>query len=98
MNLPLLNFNRTPVIFSPKTIVPSFAQLSIAVGGRSVVSELSSEGRFYLEDVAPGLYAGEVEYADGTCALQLVVPKQHEAVTEVGIVACAPPQVGAVTR
>ncbi len=76
-----------------KPVVPAFGQLRVTVGARDVVSELNREGEFYLEDMVPGRYAGEVEYADGVCAFELVVPGGHEAVTSVGSVRCAPPQV-----
>lgn len=76
-----------------KFSVPSFGQLRMMVDGQPVVSELGRRGEFYLENVAPGRYPGEVEYADGLCAFQLVVPGGRDAVTDVGRIRCAPPQV-----
>jgi outer membrane usher protein len=81
-----------------KPLVPSFGQLRLAVGARDVVSELNREGEFYLEDMSPGRYAGEVEYAQGVCAFELVVPGGHEAITRVGSVRCTPPQVSGTAQ
>ncbi len=74
--------------------VPSFGELRLTLHGHEVVSELTDRGEFYLENLSPGLYAGEVEYADGACAFELVVPNKRQAVTEVGSVPCAPRQIG----
>ena len=81
----------------PSSVIPSFAQLRVAVNGKRQVSELNADGRFYIEDVSPGRYTAQVDYPDGSCEFSLVVPKLHGAVTELGRVPCLPRQVGAAT-
>jgi outer membrane usher protein len=78
---------------SHKDSVPSFGQLRVTIGGQAVISELNQRGEFYLENVLPGRYPGIVDYADGSCAFELIVPHEHDMVTQVGSVRCAPPQV-----
>ena len=78
-----------------KATVPSFGQLRVSVNGQDLVSELGRRGQFYLENVSPGRYPAEVEYADGLCAFQLTVPDQASALTEIGRVHCSPQQIGA---
>jgi len=79
-----------------KPTIPSFGQLRVTVNGQDLVSELGRWGQFYLENVSPGEYPAEVEYADGLCAFQLTVPDRSSALTEIGSVHCLPQQVGAV--
>ena len=75
--------------------VPAFGQLRLVLGGgKEVVSELNEHGEFYVEDVAPGRYPAQVDYAAGTCALELNVPTSHGVITQLGAVQCAPQQVG----
>ena len=76
------------------TTVPSFGQLRVTVNGQDVVSELGRRGQFYLENVSPGRYPAEVEYADGLCAFELTVPDRSSALTEIGRVHCSPEQIG----
>lgn len=80
---------------APTTTVPSFGQLRVTVNGQDLVSELGRRGQFYLENVSPGRYPAEVEYADGLCAFQLTVPDRASALTEIGSVHCSPQQIGA---
>ncbi|HXN08822.1 MAG TPA: fimbria/pilus outer membrane usher protein [Candidatus Acidoferrales bacterium] len=78
-----------------KATIPSFGQLRVTVNGQDLVSELGRRGQFYLENVSPGRYPAEVEYADGLCAFQLTVPDRESALTEIGAVHCSPQQIGA---
>ena len=75
--------------------VPAFGQLRLVLGGgKEVVSELDEHGAFYVEDVLPGRYPAQVEYATGTCALELDVPAPHGVLTQLGAVRCSAQQVG----
>jgi outer membrane usher protein len=78
-----------------KATIPSFGQLRVTVNGKDLVSELGRRGQFYLENVSPGRYPAQVEYADGLCTFQLTVPDGESALTEIGAVHCLPQQIGA---
>lgn len=76
-----------------KSSVPSFGELRVNVNGHFLTSEIGRRGEFYVEDLAPGGYPARVEYANGACAFQLVVPKSESAITDVGPVHCTRTQI-----
>jgi outer membrane usher protein len=47
----------------------------LQVGGAGQPLQTGADGEFYLEDVAPGTYAGSIETETGTCAFTIVVPE-----------------------
>jgi len=51
-----------------KATVPSYGQITVQVEGKPVDSPLDEAGSFYLENVPPGSYAAEVQYATGCAA------------------------------
>jgi outer membrane usher protein len=71
-----------------KAVSPAYGQVVIKAGERQVISPLDEVGNFYLEDVAPGSYSAEVQYATGVCDFQLVVPAGSAALVDVGAVKC----------
>ncbi len=66
----------------------AYGQIVVTAGERRVISPLDEVGNFYLEDVAPGSYPAEVQYATGVCGFQLVVPAGSVALVDVGAVKC----------
>lgn len=68
--------------------IPSFGQLRLSVDGRQLESELGAQGEFYLENVAPGQYSGIVDYADGSCAVHMTIPKRLAPVSDIGLIRC----------
>jgi hypothetical protein len=70
--------------------VPSFGELNIMVGAKLVTSELGSGGEFYLDGLAPGRYSGLVDYAQGSCSLQLIVPRAKAGLDNIGSIGCDP--------
>lgn len=63
----------------------------LQVGAASQLFQTGAEGEFYLEDVAPGAYAGSVETESGTCAFTVVVPDAAGPLLELPeAVRCAP--------
>jgi len=69
-------------------IVPAYGQIVVSVGKRQVISPLDEAGNFYLEDLAPGAYMAEVQYAAGACRLPLVVKAGATSLVNVGTLAC----------
>jgi outer membrane usher protein len=61
----------------------------IAVPGRAPLPVYAArDGSFYVEDLGPGEYRGEVSGRDGSCAFVLRVPPTKEAVADLGTVEC----------
>jgi outer membrane usher protein len=69
-------------------VSPAYGQIVVTAGERRVISPLDEVGNFYLEDLAPGSYAAEVQYAKGVCNFALVVPAGSTALVDVGAVRC----------
>jgi outer membrane usher protein len=74
-----------------KATVPSYGQITVEVEGKPVDSPLDEAGSFYLENVPPGSYAAEVEYATGVCSFRLAVVAGATALANVGTVRCIVP-------
>lgn len=68
--------------------VPGYGQLTVQVEGKPVDSPLDEAGNFYLENVPPGAYSAEVQYATGICRFPLVVATGVTALINVGTVHC----------
>jgi len=70
--------------------VPSFGEV-VATGRRGAFrSPTTSEGRFFLERIAPGYYAAEVVWSGGRCRFALDVPEEAAGVRDLGRVPCLP--------
>ena len=71
-----------------KDVAPAYGQISVKVGGQQMDSPLDEAGNFYLENVSPGSYSAEVQYATGTCTFPLAVPPSPTALVQVGTARC----------
>ena len=68
------------------TVLPAYGQIVVMVAKQEMVSPLDEAGNFYLENVSPGSYSAEVQYAAGTCTLPLEVPAGATALVNVGTI------------
>jgi hypothetical protein len=73
------------------TILPAYGQIIVEVAKQPVVSPLDEAGNFYLENVPPGTYSAEVQYATGVCTFPLIVSQGSTALVNVGTVKCNVP-------
>jgi outer membrane usher protein len=73
------------------TILPAYGQIIVNVAKQPVVSPLDEAGNFYLENVPPGTYSAEVQYATGVCTFPLIVSQGSTALVNVGTVKCIVP-------
>jgi hypothetical protein len=64
----------------------------VMVDQQRAVSPLDEAGNFYLENVPPGSYSAEVQYAAGVCTLPIVVPAGSTALVNVGSIRCILPK------
>ena len=74
------------------TTLPTYGQIIVLVGQQQMVSPLDEAGNFYLENVPPGSYSAEVQYAAGVCKLPLAVPDAATALVNVGTIQCILPK------
>ena len=74
------------------TVLPTYGQFVVMVGQQQVVSPLDEAGNFYLENVPPGSYSAEVQYAAGACTLPLAVAAGATALVNVGTIRCILPK------
>lgn len=71
-----------------KDVAPAYGQLVVTVAGQPVVSPFDEAGNFYLEDVSPGTYEAEAQFATGACTFPLAVKSGGMALVNVGTVKC----------
>jgi outer membrane usher protein len=72
-------------------VPPAYGELTVRASAAAFSSPVGRDGRFYLESVPPGMYAGEVEWSGGRCRVVLVVP-ETPAMADAGRVRCEPAQ------
>jgi outer membrane usher protein len=73
---------------SKGALVPANGELKLSRDGKTVTSILGSDGRFYIDTVAPGVYEAAVLSLQGSCHLKLELQSAHEAVTALGTLHC----------
>ena len=66
--------------------VPSFGELTV---DKRHKSPLGSEGQFWFGDLPVGRHRAQVEFREGTCTMELVVPESAGGVVDLGTVSCA---------
>jgi outer membrane usher protein len=71
------------------SIVPSYGQIVVKLGGKDIISPLDEAGNFYLENVGAGRHPAQVQFATGACDFTLDVPEGATALVSVGTVTCA---------
>jgi outer membrane usher protein len=74
------------------TTIPTYGQIVVLVDQQRTVSPLDEAGNFYLENVPPGSYSAEVQYAAGACTLPIAVPAGATALVNVGTIRCILPK------
>ncbi len=70
--------------------VPAFGELRL---DSRLKSPLGADGQFWFEDLGVGTHLAEVEFREGTCRFELVVPKDPGTSLNLGTVSCSAGQV-----
>ncbi|WP_292789832.1 fimbria/pilus outer membrane usher protein [Nostoc sp. NMS7] len=73
---------------SGKTIIPAYGQLTVTRNDKQVDSPIGNQGEFYLENLAPGRYVANVEYAQGVCTFDLNIPHSDQKILNLGSLKC----------
>lgn len=76
-----------------QVIAPANGQLVLQSQPQQV-SPIGDDGEFYFEDVPVGKTKALVEYQDGTCAFDLVIPEFKEPLRKLGKLTCNQSQTG----
>src|ERR1700693_2420897 len=70
-------------------VIPAFARLILSDAHGQFVTELGSNGQFYLENVPPGSYVAALTARDGLrCEFPLALPDRKQAVSDLGAFSC----------
>jgi outer membrane usher protein len=75
--------------------VPAFGELTVDARLRS---PLGADGQFWFSDLPVGVHAAQVEFREGTCRFELVVPRSASASVNLGTLSCAAAQVALEER
>jgi outer membrane usher protein FimD/PapC len=76
-----------------KRVVPKYGQVRVA-GGKpesEVISPLGEAGDFELDGVEPGRRKLTIDYANGSCELQLDIADTDETIVDLGELVCRLP-------
>ncbi|MEH2244838.1 fimbria/pilus outer membrane usher protein [Nostoc sp.] len=73
---------------SGKIIIPVYGQLTVNVNGNQINSPIGNQGEFYLENITPGRYIANVEYAQGMCTFDLNIPQSEQKIVKLGSLKC----------
>lgn len=59
-------------------------------GAKATVLPLGRSGEFYVEDLDPGSYNARLRIGKVQCEFSLVLPQTNDALTDLGVIPCAP--------
>lgn len=65
-----------------------FVEFRLRADGKELISPTGKGGEFYLENIKPGRYKGEVKYLEKAYSFDLTIPKSEEVVVELGEIIC----------
>lgn len=71
-----------------RLVVPEFGDVAVETAGRRVASPIGRDGEYYLENLAPGVYPGEVSFQGAHCGVTLRVPAADGPVVDLGVSRC----------
>ena len=71
-------------------VVPAFGELTLDA---RVKSPLGADGQFWFGDLRVGSHVAEVEFREGTCRFDLVVPRDAGTTLNLGTVSCTAGQI-----
>jgi outer membrane usher protein len=73
-----------------RATVPAFGELTLDARTKS---PLGAEGQFWFGDLSVGSHVAQVEFREGTCRFELLVPETAGAAVNLGTLSCAGGQV-----
>jgi outer membrane usher protein len=71
-----------------RATVPAFGELVTIAGARRIASPVGAKGEFWLTDLPAGRHPAQIEFREGTCSFDLVVPEDAGRIVNLGTVSC----------
>jgi outer membrane usher protein len=71
-----------------RATVPAFGELVAIAGARRIASPVGARGEFWLTDLPAGRHPAQIEFREGTCSFDLVVPEDAGRIVDLGTVSC----------
>lgn len=65
-----------------------YIEFKLLVDGKEILSPTGKGGEFYLENIKPGKYRGELRYLDKGYFFDIVIPKSEEIWVDLGEIIC----------
>ena len=65
-----------------------YIEFKLMVEGKGLLSPTGKEGEFYLENIKPGKYRGEVNYLDKDYVFDIIIPKSEDIMVDLGDITC----------
>jgi len=61
-----------------------YIEFKLRVEGKELLSPTGKGGEFYLENIKPGKYRGELQYLDKNYSFDIIIPKSDEIIVDLG--------------
>jgi outer membrane usher protein len=71
--------------------IPAYGQLTVTAEAKPVISSIGKGGEFYLENLAAGRHAAEIQYKGGRCRFSLDIPDVEALFVNLGTLRCVIP-------
>lgn len=65
-----------------------YVEFKLLVEGEEILSPTGKGGEFYLENIKPGKYRGEIKYIDKSYFFDIVIPKSEDVLVDLGEIIC----------
>jgi outer membrane usher protein FimD/PapC len=65
-----------------------YIEFKLMVEGKELLSPTGKGGEFYLENIKPGKYRGELKYLDKSHFFDIVIPKSEDVLVDLGEIIC----------
>jgi outer membrane usher protein len=65
-----------------------YIEFKLMVEGKELLSPTGKGGEFYLENIKPGKYRGELKYLDKDYSFDIIIPKSDEIIVDLGEIIC----------
>jgi outer membrane usher protein len=72
----------------PKIKPLEYIEFKLRVEGKELLSPTGKGGEFYLENIKPGKYRGELRYLDKDYSFDIIIPKSDEIIVDLGEIIC----------
>jgi outer membrane usher protein FimD/PapC len=65
-----------------------YIEFKLIVEGKELLSPTGKGGEFYLENLKPGNYRGELKYLDKDYSFDIIIPNSNEIIVDLGEIIC----------